>query len=622
MQALSKADYGGYLKGITNKVKQYALNLSEIELKVEEATNNEPWGPHGTAMGEIAKAAYDMEGYKQIMGVIARRLQDTGESWRHVYKSLLLLEFMAKHGPQKVVEELVSNVTVIEKLQSFQYKDKNGKDWGLNVRQRAKELTNLVLDGERIRAERSKAKSNETKYKGLSSDDWRSGGQGTKSGFGGGRGKGVGIGNSLGGKTPSDDAVAATKARIDAIRKDGTLDESPRKADAIPAVSAVKAAPKPAAPAAAADSGQRQPKKLSEVKPTVQLSLGNFAPPPSAAPAPAAAAATATAPKPSQAAAAPSAANAATSHVEDLLGGMTLDAPAAPSSGSATNASEWNSFAAPAAAPAASSDPFATFGDDRSGSGAKPAASADPFGSSDPFGAMPTSRGASSSDPFASAPTTPAQASHDPFAMAPTPPAKSSSDPFALGAAPASSAGDPFADFASAPRAHAAKSTSDPFAASSNGSTPRSPGKPGSLQALPEDMFSARPQPQQLPRQPAAFGMQQFGQGTPGFPVPSQQAGGFPGMVGFMPQPGMGFPGAGTPQASFPQYNLGMQMGAFQNPQQGFAQMQGQRVPAGLQSQQLPGSPSVGSLGLSGLSVPPSGAAAAKKDPFADLSAF
>ena len=44
-----------------------------------------------------------MESYKQIMGVIARRLQDQGEDWRHVYKSLLLLEYMAKHGPQKVV---------------------------------------------------------------------------------------------------------------------------------------------------------------------------------------------------------------------------------------------------------------------------------------------------------------------------------------------------------------------------------------------------------------------------------------------------------------------------------------------------------------------------------------
>jgi epsin len=38
------------VKSVSNKVKQYALNLSEIEIKVEEATNNEPWGPHGTVM--------------------------------------------------------------------------------------------------------------------------------------------------------------------------------------------------------------------------------------------------------------------------------------------------------------------------------------------------------------------------------------------------------------------------------------------------------------------------------------------------------------------------------------------------------------------------------------------
>ena len=53
-------------------------------------------------MAEITEASYDSEGYRQIMGVIARRLQDIGEAWRHVYKSLLLLEYMLKHGPQKV----------------------------------------------------------------------------------------------------------------------------------------------------------------------------------------------------------------------------------------------------------------------------------------------------------------------------------------------------------------------------------------------------------------------------------------------------------------------------------------------------------------------------------------
>lgn len=39
-----------YLKGLGNKVKQMALQLTEIEIKVEDATNNEPWGPHGKDM--------------------------------------------------------------------------------------------------------------------------------------------------------------------------------------------------------------------------------------------------------------------------------------------------------------------------------------------------------------------------------------------------------------------------------------------------------------------------------------------------------------------------------------------------------------------------------------------
>ena len=56
----------------------------------------------------------------------------------------------------QVVEELVSNIGVVEKLQNFQYKDVKGKDWGLNVRNRAKELANFVLNPDRVRSERAK----------------------------------------------------------------------------------------------------------------------------------------------------------------------------------------------------------------------------------------------------------------------------------------------------------------------------------------------------------------------------------------------------------------------------------------------------------------------------------
>ena len=46
----------GMFKSIANRAKQYALNLSEIELKVEDATNNEAWGPTGTQMsGQLLK---------------------------------------------------------------------------------------------------------------------------------------------------------------------------------------------------------------------------------------------------------------------------------------------------------------------------------------------------------------------------------------------------------------------------------------------------------------------------------------------------------------------------------------------------------------------------------------
>ena len=55
-----------------------------------------------SACADITDDAFNVSKYKEIMGVLAKRLQDEGEDWRHVYKSLLLLEYMCKHGPQKV----------------------------------------------------------------------------------------------------------------------------------------------------------------------------------------------------------------------------------------------------------------------------------------------------------------------------------------------------------------------------------------------------------------------------------------------------------------------------------------------------------------------------------------
>lgn len=46
------------------------------------------------------------------------------------------------------------NIYVIKTLKEFQYTDEEGKDCGANVRQKAKDITNLLLDPSRLREER------------------------------------------------------------------------------------------------------------------------------------------------------------------------------------------------------------------------------------------------------------------------------------------------------------------------------------------------------------------------------------------------------------------------------------------------------------------------------------
>ena len=48
--------------------------------------------------------------------------------------------------------------------------DESGKDQGINVRQKVKEMVEFVQDDDRLREERKKAKKNKDKYIGVSSN--------------------------------------------------------------------------------------------------------------------------------------------------------------------------------------------------------------------------------------------------------------------------------------------------------------------------------------------------------------------------------------------------------------------------------------------------------------------
>ncbi|KAL1494209.1 hypothetical protein ABEB36_009841 [Hypothenemus hampei] len=142
--------------GIRRNLKNIAHNYSDAQKKVREATSNDPWGPSSTIMAEIADLTYNVVAFSEIMQMVWKRLNDHGKNWRHVYKALVLLDYLIKTGSEKVGQQCKENIYAIQTLKDFQHMEE-GKDQGLNVREKAKQLVNLLKDDEKLKNERARA---------------------------------------------------------------------------------------------------------------------------------------------------------------------------------------------------------------------------------------------------------------------------------------------------------------------------------------------------------------------------------------------------------------------------------------------------------------------------------
>jgi len=88
--------------------KNYTKGYSDTQSKVRDATSNDPWGPSGTQMNDIAQMTYNQSvvpliaahqlltstfdyrnDFIEIMEMLDKRLNDKGKNWRHVFKVYL-----------------------------------------------------------------------------------------------------------------------------------------------------------------------------------------------------------------------------------------------------------------------------------------------------------------------------------------------------------------------------------------------------------------------------------------------------------------------------------------------------------------------------------------------------
>ncbi|VUZ48408.1 unnamed protein product [Hymenolepis diminuta] len=152
------------------------MNYTELEIKVREATNDEPWGPHGKILNDLARETHDSEGLLEIMTMLFNRIfPENPNNWRRIYKGLTVLAHLLRNGSDRVYEIARDNIYNLRSLENYQCIDERGRDHGSSVRIKAHEVVELLQDPEFLQSERQKALSSQKVYDGIGNNEAWSG---------------------------------------------------------------------------------------------------------------------------------------------------------------------------------------------------------------------------------------------------------------------------------------------------------------------------------------------------------------------------------------------------------------------------------------------------------------
>lgn len=151
-------------------------------------------------MQELAQATFTYEQFPEVMSMLWKRmLQENKRNWRrtykvtfcnhnqtsfylfsfcreiqddnyHLFQALLLLNYLVRNGSERVVTSSREHIYDLKSLENYTYIDEFGKDQGINIRHKVKELIDFIQDDDKLRDERKKAKKNKDKYVGMSSE--------------------------------------------------------------------------------------------------------------------------------------------------------------------------------------------------------------------------------------------------------------------------------------------------------------------------------------------------------------------------------------------------------------------------------------------------------------------
>jgi epsin len=127
-----------------------------LDSKLKEATSKATWNVPNSQLHSIALATHDAVDCNVILSHCFKLLEDRKKDWRQVFKSLTLLETLLKHGSERCIEDIRTDLWKIQQWKEYRFMEQ-GKDVAGGIREKATNIEQFCNDKSFLQKERDKA---------------------------------------------------------------------------------------------------------------------------------------------------------------------------------------------------------------------------------------------------------------------------------------------------------------------------------------------------------------------------------------------------------------------------------------------------------------------------------
>ncbi|KAK4052642.1 hypothetical protein OIO90_004270 [Microbotryomycetes sp. JL221] len=141
-------------KAVARSAKNTIKGHSPAAIAARDATSSDNYGPAHHQLCTLAELTFNEVDCADILAILEKRLGESGKQWRHVYKSLIVIEHCLLFGSRLFVRYFLENKDLISNLIQFKHVDEFKVDQGLNIRERVRQINSYLNNEEKLYYER------------------------------------------------------------------------------------------------------------------------------------------------------------------------------------------------------------------------------------------------------------------------------------------------------------------------------------------------------------------------------------------------------------------------------------------------------------------------------------